>query len=69
MAEAEPIRRALEEERFLLHCQPILDLKSNEVCQYELLLRLRSAEGDELLQPSSFLYIAERFGLIQEIDC
>ena len=69
MAEAELVRRALEEDRFLLHCQPILDLKQNEVCQYELLLRLRAAEGYELLQPSSFLYIAERFGLIQEIDC
>jgi len=68
MAEAEPICRALEEDRFLLYCQPILDLKQNEVCQYELLLRLRAAKGDELLQPSSFLYIAERFGLIQEID-
>jgi EAL domain-containing protein (putative c-di-GMP-specific phosphodiesterase class I) len=69
MAEVELIRRALEEDRFLLYCQPILDLKQNEVCQYELLLRLRAAEGDELLQPGSFLYIAERFGLIQEIDC
>lgn len=69
MAEAEPIRRALEEDRFLLYCQPILDLKQKEVCQYELLQRRRAAEGDELLQPSSFLYIAERFGLIQEIDC
>jgi diguanylate cyclase (GGDEF)-like protein/PAS domain S-box-containing protein len=36
LAEAEMIRKALEEERFLLYCQPILDLKRNEVCQYEL---------------------------------
>ena len=69
LAEAEMIRKALEEERFLLYGQPILDLKRNEVRQYELLLRLRTEEGGELLAPSAFLYAAERFGLIQEIDC
>jgi EAL domain-containing protein (putative c-di-GMP-specific phosphodiesterase class I) len=30
---------------------------------------LRAEEGGEPLAPSSFLYAAERFGLIQEIDC
>ena len=69
LAEAEMIRKALEEERFLLYGQPILDLTRNEVRQYELLLRLRTEEGGELLAPSAFLYAAERFGLIQEIDC
>src|SRR4029453_17514783 len=69
LAEAEMIRKALEEERFLLYGQPILDLKRNEGCQYELLLRLCAEEGGEPLAPSSFLYAAERFGLIQEIDC
>ena len=69
LAEAERIRSALEEERFLLYCQPIIDLRRNEVLQYELLLRLRADDGGEPLQPGSFLYVAERFGLIQEIDC
>ena len=68
-AEVELIRTALEEDRMLLYCQPILDLKQNEVCQYELLLRLRTDAGAEPLSPSSFLYVAERFNLIQEIDC
>jgi predicted signal transduction protein with EAL and GGDEF domain len=36
----ELIRTALDEDRMLLYCQPILDLKDREVCQYELLLRL-----------------------------
>jgi len=67
--EVELIRTALEEDRMLLYCQPILDLKENEVCQYELLLRLRADAGAEPLSPSSFLYVAERFNLIQEIDC
>ena len=66
--EAELIRNAIEEDRLLLYCQPILDLKRNEVCQYELLLRLRIDDG-EPLAPNSFLYVAERFGLIQQFDC
>jgi len=67
-SEVELIRTALDEDRLLLYCQPILDLKGREVCQYELLLRLVTDGGSEPLLPSSFLYVAERFNLIQEID-
>jgi diguanylate cyclase (GGDEF)-like protein/PAS domain S-box-containing protein len=69
LLETELIRTALEEDRLLLYCQPILDLRRNEVCQYELLLRLRTDDDGEPLAPSSFLYVAERFGLIQQFDC
>jgi diguanylate cyclase (GGDEF)-like protein len=69
LVEAERIRQALEEDRLILYCQPILDLSKNEICQYELLLRLPVQESDEPLPPSAFLYGAERFGLIQAIDC
>jgi len=65
--EADRIRRALEEDRLVLYCQPILDLATNEICQHELLLRLPDGNG-ELLPPSVFLYGAERSGLIQAID-
>jgi diguanylate cyclase (GGDEF)-like protein/PAS domain S-box-containing protein len=68
LAEAERIRHALEEDRLILYCQPILDLGRNELCQYELLLRLPEEERGELLPPSAFLYQAERSGLIQAID-
>jgi diguanylate cyclase (GGDEF)-like protein/PAS domain S-box-containing protein len=68
LAEAERIRHALEEERLILYCQPILDLRTNEICQYELLLRLPDEQGGEPLPPSAFLYRAERSGLIQAID-
>ena len=68
LVEAERIRHALEEDRLILYCQPILDLRSNEICQYELLLRLPDEERGEPLPPSAFLYGAERFGLIQAID-
>ena len=68
LAEAERIRHALEEDRLILYCQPIFDLGSNQICQYELLLRLPDEEGGEPLLPNAFLYCAERFGLIQAID-
>ena len=67
LAEAERIQRALTHDQLELHCQPILDLATNEVSQYELLLRLRTDEGN-LLPPSAFLYVAERFGTILAID-
>jgi EAL domain-containing protein (putative c-di-GMP-specific phosphodiesterase class I) len=68
LSETERIRQAVEEHLFVLYCQPILDLRTIEVCQYELLLRLPGSEGRECLLPKSFLYIAERLGLIPEVD-
>ena len=68
LAEAERIRQTLEEDRMILYCQPILDFGTNEICQYELLLRLPDDERAEPLPPSAFLYRAERSGLIQAID-
>ena len=67
LAEAERIRLALEEDRLLLYGQPILDLNTNELHSYELLVRL-PGDGDQPIMPSAFLYVAERFGLIQAID-
>lgn len=66
LAEAARIQGALTHDQLELHCQPILDLATNEVTQYELLLRLRS--DGTLLPPSAFLYVAERFGSIGAID-
>ena len=68
LAEAERIRRTLEEDRLLLYGQPVLDLKTNEIHSYELLVRLPGDRGGEPLLPSAFLYVAERFGLIQAVD-
>jgi EAL domain-containing protein (putative c-di-GMP-specific phosphodiesterase class I) len=62
------MRQAIEEDRFLLYCQPILDLKTDEISQYELLLRLPGGEGCEPLLRNSFLYVAERFGIMLAID-
>jgi diguanylate cyclase (GGDEF)-like protein/PAS domain S-box-containing protein len=67
-SEGDRMRQAIDEDRFILYCQPILDLKTDEVSQYELLLRLPAGEGCEPLAPNSFLYVAERFGIILAID-
>ncbi|HXP37229.1 MAG TPA: EAL domain-containing protein [Solirubrobacteraceae bacterium] len=64
---SERVARAVHEDLFELHCQPIVDLTSDAISRWELLLRLPGA-GGELILPSQFLYTAERSGLILEID-
>ncbi len=63
----ERIRSALEQDRLTLVAQPIQSLADNRVTHYELLLRMIDDHGD-LIPPGAFLHIAERFGLISEID-
>ena len=67
MTWADRIRDALATDGFVLHAQPILSLTGDPVPRSELLLRMLGEDGD-LIPPGSFLYIAERFDLIQEID-
>jgi diguanylate cyclase (GGDEF)-like protein len=66
-SEYERLRRAIDEHRFVLYWQPIVDLAHSTVSQYELLLRILG-ERDEPLAPGSFLSLAERHGLIAMID-
>jgi PAS domain S-box-containing protein len=61
------IRDALDEDRLVLHAQPIVDLMTGETVQHELLLRMRGEDG-EIIGPGEFLPAAERYGLISEID-
>jgi PAS domain S-box-containing protein len=61
------VQDALKEDRFELYAQPILDLRSGEVVQRELLLRMREPDG-EIVSPGAFLPTAERYGQIAEID-
>jgi diguanylate cyclase (GGDEF)-like protein/PAS domain S-box-containing protein len=65
---AERIRNGLQEDRFVLHAQPIVDLGDPDAARrFELLIRLRSESG-ELISPGVFLPVAERFDLIGDID-
>lgn len=61
------IRDALTHDRLSLHTQPIHSLASGGVERYELLLRM-TGENGELLPAASFIEIAERAGMIQELD-
>ncbi|HZH23869.1 MAG TPA: EAL domain-containing protein [Solirubrobacteraceae bacterium] len=61
------IRDALAEDRFLLYAQPIVDLRSGEVVQRELLLRMREPGGG-IAGPGEYLDVAEQYGLIGDID-
>jgi EAL domain-containing protein (putative c-di-GMP-specific phosphodiesterase class I) len=64
---AERIRVAIDEQRFALVAQPIFNLATGEITQFEVLLRMRDDHGD-LIPPSAFLATAERLGMIQQID-
>jgi diguanylate cyclase (GGDEF)-like protein/PAS domain S-box-containing protein len=61
------IRQALDRGQFTLHAQPILELHSGLSNQCELLLRMVDESGDTI-PPGAFLYIAERYDLIHELD-
>ena len=62
----EDLQEALQERRFELLYQPIMRLSDRQLAGFEALVRLRKADG-EILEPSSFLPLAERCGLIGEI--
>jgi len=62
------LRRALEEDLFVLHYQPIMSLEDRSVSHYEALVRLADEVGGGLVAPGRFLPAAERYGLIREID-
>jgi PAS domain S-box-containing protein/diguanylate cyclase (GGDEF)-like protein len=67
VARADQVRRALAEDRFTLYWQPIVDLAGGEATRYELLLRMIGSDGAIVL-PGAFIEVAERFGLIGELD-
>lgn len=60
------IREALDEDRLVLHAQPIIPLRGGPPSE-ELLLRMVD-RGGKLVGPDSFLGVAEKYGLITEID-
>jgi len=63
----EKIEAALEDNRLILHFQPILDIKSNKISHVEALVRMIGLD-DELIMPNDFIPIAEQSGLINQID-
>jgi diguanylate cyclase (GGDEF)-like protein/PAS domain S-box-containing protein len=64
-AEAE-LRTALDEDRLLVHYQPIVALRDGQVQSFEALVRMRSPDGG-IVAPDQFVPLAEDLGLIHRI--
>jgi EAL domain-containing protein (putative c-di-GMP-specific phosphodiesterase class I) len=62
------LRRALAQDLFVLHFQPIVSLADGSVAHHEALVRLADEPAGAVIGPASFLPAAERYGLIREID-
>ncbi len=60
------LRRALEEEQFVLHYQPKVDLNSNHITGLEALIRWQSPELG-LVMPNTFIPLLEETNLILEV--
>jgi diguanylate cyclase (GGDEF)-like protein/PAS domain S-box-containing protein len=61
------IENALENNRFILHYQPIMNIQSEAIDHYEVLIRMLD-DNNTIHPPSSFIHVAEQTGLIHDID-
>jgi len=61
------IKEALTGSKLKLLFQPVLDINTNKIDRFEALLRMVDS-NNELVTPDNFIPVAERNGLIQEID-
>jgi diguanylate cyclase (GGDEF)-like protein/PAS domain S-box-containing protein len=61
------LRRALAEDRLVVEYQPIIDLRTGRATGAEALIRVNDPAAG-LLQPGSFLEVAEETGLLIEMD-
>ena len=69
LSQVRDLHEALQEQRFEFFAQPIVDLATGDVVSHELLLRMRERERDgSIRMPGVFLGVAERCGLIRELD-
>ncbi|MBI4809273.1 MAG: EAL domain-containing protein [Nitrosomonadales bacterium] len=60
------LRNALREDRIEAFLQPIIELKSNAVTAYEVLVRIR--DGETIIPAGEFIEVAEELGMAQELD-
>jgi len=67
MGWAARVREMLEHDRFIQAYQPIVDIRTGLIHDYEVLIRMPCDDG-QIILPGGFLDSAKRFGLIQSID-
>jgi len=61
------IKNALESEGIVLYFQPIMNIATGEIIHHEALMRIVTQTG-EIIYPGKVIPIAERFGLMTQID-
>lgn len=61
------IKNALKENRFVLFFQPVISVPDGKISHHEALIRLLDTDG-EMIYPGKFIPVAERFGLMPQID-
>jgi EAL domain-containing protein (putative c-di-GMP-specific phosphodiesterase class I) len=66
LAVIDRVERALVNDNFVLHSQPIIDLSSGATVQHELLIRM--IEHGRVVPPGEFLPVCEQYAMIGEID-
>ncbi len=62
------VRQAVRDKAFDVYYQPILNVEDGSFSSAEALVRLRRPESENYISPDVFIPIAEKCGLIQEID-
>ncbi len=61
------LQTALNTDAFMLHYQPIVDIRTQETAYYEVLLRML-VDGRVFASPAAFIPAATRLGLMAELD-
>lgn len=57
------LRRAIDQDRIAVHYQPLVDLRTGDVCGFEALARWTNEDGEQVA-PNVFIPLAEETGLI-----
>jgi len=61
------IREALNKDRLCMYYQPVIDVNTGKITGHEALIRMLDHDGS-LIMPDNFIPVAERMGLIHDID-
>ncbi len=62
------VRQAVKDKAFDVYYQPILSVADGSFSSAEALVRLRRKENETFISPEDFIPVAEKCGLIKEID-